>query len=308
LQGLNCHSGHRAQGGQFVLHAKAPHGNPYDGHTLGPVIADLEKLTGVTVHRIHGDRGYRGHNYPNRFKVWISGQVRRVTKAIRREMRRRDAIEPVIGHLKEDHRMGRNYLAGRDGDRINAVLAAAGYNFSLFLRWFEELLRVLSFILRHAVLAAPLHLTRGRKTFFTADFEATGKWQLVDHSRTTWQVSIRRAWRALPVDQWAYAVEFPLQGVSPSADKGFKVVSRVFRFFRSCSSIARLSCPLSLIHSLTLPRRSEAAPRATVARSQIWRATVAQVRMACIPRVYGALNDEGCFTEKSGAPALALFS
>src|SRR5262249_24393847 len=124
------------KGGQFVLHAKALHGNPYDGHTLGPVIADLEKLRGVTVRRIHGDKGYRGQNYPNRFKVWISGQVRRVTKAIRRQMRRRAAIEPGIGHLKEDHRMGRNYLTGRDGDRITAVLAASGYNFSLLLRRF----------------------------------------------------------------------------------------------------------------------------------------------------------------------------
>jgi IS5 family transposase len=49
----------------------------------------------------------------------------------------------VIGHLKDDHRMRRNYLKGRDGDRINAVLAAAGYNFSLLLRWFDEVLRVL---------------------------------------------------------------------------------------------------------------------------------------------------------------------
>ena len=65
--------------------------------------------------------------------------------------------------------MGCNYLTGRDGDRINAVLAAAGYNFSLLLRWFEELLRVLSLILWHALLATPLHLTRCRKTFFTAD-------------------------------------------------------------------------------------------------------------------------------------------
>jgi hypothetical protein len=56
--------------------------------------------------------------------------------------------------------MRRNYLTGRDGDRINAVLAAAGYNFSLLLRWFEELLRVLSLILGHALLTAPLHLTR----------------------------------------------------------------------------------------------------------------------------------------------------
>src|SRR5712675_1970455 len=144
------------KGGQFALHAKALHGNPYDGHTLGPVVADMERLTGVEVARVHVDKGYRGHNYPNKFKVWISGQVRRVTKTIHREMKRRAAVEPVIGHLKDDHRMRRNYLKGRDGDRINAVLAAAGFNFSLLLRWFEELLRVLLLILcRHL---APPHL------------------------------------------------------------------------------------------------------------------------------------------------------
>jgi IS5 family transposase len=130
----------KPRSGQFVLHAKALHGNPFDGHTLGPVTADLEELTGVTVRRIHVDKGYRGHNHPDRFRVWISGQVRRVTKAIRREMRRRAAIQPVIGHLKSDHRMGRNYLEGRAGDRTNAVLAAAGYNFNLLLRWLKELL------------------------------------------------------------------------------------------------------------------------------------------------------------------------
>ena len=53
---------------------------------------------------------------------------------------------------------------------INAVLAAAGYNFSLLLRWFEELLRVLSLILWHALLTVPLHLPRCHKIFFTADF------------------------------------------------------------------------------------------------------------------------------------------
>jgi IS5 family transposase len=131
------------KGGQFVLHAKALHGNPYDGHTLGPVIADLQKLTGVDVQRIHVDKGYRGHSYPNRFRVWISGQVRRVTKTIRREMKRRAAVEPVIGHLKAEHRMGRNHLRGRAGDRINPVLAAVGFNFHLLLRWFERLLRAL---------------------------------------------------------------------------------------------------------------------------------------------------------------------
>ena len=63
--------------------------------------------------------------------------------SIRREMKRRAAVEPVIGHVKAEHRMDRNYLKGRDGDRINAVLAAAGYNFGLLLRWLAELLRAL---------------------------------------------------------------------------------------------------------------------------------------------------------------------
>ena len=58
-------------------------------------------------------------------------------------MKRRAAVEPVIGHVKGEHRMDRNHLKGREGDCANAVLAAAGYNFSLLLRWFEALLRAL---------------------------------------------------------------------------------------------------------------------------------------------------------------------
>ena len=58
-------------------------------------------------------------------------------------MKRRAAVEPVISHTKAEHRMGRNYLKGRDGDHSNAVLAAAGYNFSLLLRWLARLLRAL---------------------------------------------------------------------------------------------------------------------------------------------------------------------
>ena len=69
----------------------------------------------------------------------------RVTKANRREMRRRAAIEPVIG------RMDRNHLKGHDGDRINAVLAAGGHKFSLLLRWFEKLLHGLLLMLRCAL-------------------------------------------------------------------------------------------------------------------------------------------------------------
>ena len=141
--------------GQFGLHAKALHGNPYDGHTLGPVVAEMQELTGVEVRRIHVDKGYRGHSYPNKFRVWISGQVRRVTATIRREMRRRAAVESVIGHLKAEHRMDRNYLKGHDGDRANAVLAAAGYNFGLLLRWFEALLRAILALIPRTAISTP---------------------------------------------------------------------------------------------------------------------------------------------------------
>ncbi|MBB4397166.1 hypothetical protein GGD62_006299 [Bradyrhizobium sp. ERR14] len=86
-----------------MLHAKALHGNPFDGHTLGPVVADMEKLTGVEAHRIHVDKGYRGHNHPHRFRVWISGLVRRVTASIRREMKRRAArsLYPATNKKKD---------------------------------------------------------------------------------------------------------------------------------------------------------------------------------------------------------------
>ena len=83
------------------------------------------------------------HGRRHKFRVFTSGQKRRVTPAIKRQMRRRSAIEPVIGHIKAEHRMGRNYLAGQQGDAVNAILAAAGYNFSLLLNWFRQLLWLL---------------------------------------------------------------------------------------------------------------------------------------------------------------------
>lgn len=135
----------RSKGGQFALHAKALPGNPYDGHTLASVIPDMERTIGNQIDRILADAGYRGHNAPDshRFRVFTAGQKRRVTPAIKRQMRRRSAIEPVIGHIKAEHRMDRNYLAGEQGDAINVILAAAGYNFSLLLKWFRQLLWLL---------------------------------------------------------------------------------------------------------------------------------------------------------------------
>jgi len=132
----------RCKGGQFAIHAKALPGRPYDGHTLETIIPDIEKLTGGVLTRILADAGYRGHNAPpsHKFNVFTTGQKRRMTPAIKRQMKRRAAVEPVIGHLKHGHRMNRNTLAHTQGDAINPILAAAGYNFRLILKWIRKLL------------------------------------------------------------------------------------------------------------------------------------------------------------------------
>jgi len=115
----------RCKGGQFAIHAKALPGRPYDSHTLETVIPEIEDLTGATLKRILADAGYRGHNAPGvcKLRVFTAGQKRRA------------AVEPVIGHIKNGHLMDRNFLAHKQGDAINPILAAAGYNFRLILKW-----------------------------------------------------------------------------------------------------------------------------------------------------------------------------
>ncbi len=131
----------RCKGGQFAVHAKAVPGKPYDGHTLEKLLPQIEALTGGALNRILADAGYRGHNarLEHKFKVFTTGQKRRMTPAIKRQMKRRAAVEPVIGHIKNEHRMTRNYLAHTHGDAINPILAAAGYNFRLLLKWIRLL-------------------------------------------------------------------------------------------------------------------------------------------------------------------------
>lgn len=128
----------RSKGDQFALHTMALPGNPYDGHTLKTVIPDMEQTIGNGMSRILADAGYRGHNAPNshKLRVFTAGQKRRVTPAIKRQMRRRSAI----GHLKNEHRMDRNCLVGQQGDAVNALLAAVGYNFPLLVNWLRQLL------------------------------------------------------------------------------------------------------------------------------------------------------------------------
>ena len=145
----------RAPGGQFVLHAKALPGNPYDGHTLRAAIEGTERLTGREIERAYVDKGYRGHDAPNPHRVFISGQKRGVFGAIKCELRRRSAIEPVIGHMKAEGHLGRCYLKGTAGDATNAILTAIGHNLQLVLAWLRILLCLILAALRSALAANP---------------------------------------------------------------------------------------------------------------------------------------------------------
>jgi len=120
----------------WIVGAHALHGNPYDGHTLGGAIGQVERLTGHAPQDVMVDQGYRGHGYEGPASVHVVRTIpKRATRMVRRMLKRRAAIEPTIGHLKSDNRLNRNYLSGREGDKINALLSAAGYNLRKLLRW-----------------------------------------------------------------------------------------------------------------------------------------------------------------------------
>lgn len=118
----------------FVVGMQSLPGNPYDGHTLKASLQQVQKLTGIAPEEAYVDRGYRGHGLVEPVKVWIAGAKRGVTVAIRKKLKRRNAVEPVIGHMKNDGRLGRNFLKGTAGDAMNALLCGAGHNLRKILR------------------------------------------------------------------------------------------------------------------------------------------------------------------------------
>ena len=124
----------------FVVGGKALPGNPYDGHTLLGSLNQVRRLTGRPVLEAYVDRGYRGHGEKEAV-VYISGQKRGVkTMRVRKCMRRRQAVEPVIGHPESDGLMGRNWLKGTDGDQMNILPGCAGHNTGLILRKLGKIL------------------------------------------------------------------------------------------------------------------------------------------------------------------------
>jgi len=133
----------RSAGGQFIVGMQALAGSPYDGHTLSGQIEQVERLTGVAVERAYVDRGYRGHKHSGKAQVYIAHTRGITSPTIKRELRRRNAIEPIIGHTKSDGLLERNHLAGATGDAINAILVAAGHNLRLLVAWLAALLRAL---------------------------------------------------------------------------------------------------------------------------------------------------------------------
>jgi IS5 family transposase len=109
--------------------------NPYDGHTLASSMSGTEKITKVSVVEANVDKGYRGHDYKGTATIRIAGASNAsLSFSERKRKRRRSAIEPVIGHLKSDHRLDRCFLRERIGDANNLIGSAAGFNVRKLLR------------------------------------------------------------------------------------------------------------------------------------------------------------------------------
>jgi IS5 family transposase len=126
----------------WVVGIDAVHENPYDGATLAPALKQVERVTAVRPQEAFVDRGFKGAtHHPADVSVYISGRkrLRRTLKAL---LRRRSAIEPVIGHLKQDHGLERNHLLGQEGDRINALLTGCGFNLRKLWRFFKSAVRL----------------------------------------------------------------------------------------------------------------------------------------------------------------------
>jgi len=125
--------------GNLIVGARAFHGNPYDGHTLSEqldqatiLMQDIDPENPIRPHTAFVDLGYQGVDADSPdVRIIHRGKFKSLTPEERRTLKRRQAVEPIIGHLKSDHRMNRCPLKGEIGDTLHAVLCAAGYN----LRW-----------------------------------------------------------------------------------------------------------------------------------------------------------------------------
>jgi len=118
----------------WVLSVIAHHENPYDGATLKECLTKAEENAKSKIEYAFADKGYRGKDHhPEDVKVFISGK-KRLPNLLKKLLKGRSGIEPIIGHLKEDHRLSRNYLLGKVGDKVNAILAGCAFNLKKIMR------------------------------------------------------------------------------------------------------------------------------------------------------------------------------
>jgi len=122
----------------IVIGALAFEENIYDGHTIEPQLAQVKDLLGRLPETALVDRGCKGRKSILGVNIKIPGSGKGKTAyqktKDRARFRRRASIEPIIGHIKQDHRMLRNYLKGVEGDMINTILAGAAFNMMKVLR------------------------------------------------------------------------------------------------------------------------------------------------------------------------------
>jgi IS5 family transposase len=150
----------------FVIGALGLHGNPYDGHTLAMSVRQCERLISRKLKNIWVDLGFRGHDYIGSATVNLCGfgveLPGNLSRSQRRLYKRRASIEPIIGHMKNDGRLGRNYLLGVEGDKMNVILCACGQNLRLLANWFREFFGLLINLVRILVKTASFWLKSRR--------------------------------------------------------------------------------------------------------------------------------------------------
>jgi len=122
----------------WVLSVLAHHNNPYDGATLKECLNKAEENSQSKIECAFADKSYRGKKYhPENINIFISGR-KNLPLRFSKLLKSRPAIEPIIGHLKNGHRLSRNYLLGKVGDKINAILSGCAFNLNKILNYLKN--------------------------------------------------------------------------------------------------------------------------------------------------------------------------